>query len=596
MNELIRVEIEKNKAEIKTRKSDILISDDRAFSYVLLDNFFDVQDFGDQTDLVTDGANDGGIDFLYYDEDESRVILCQAKCTANLSYQEIGNEFDKMNSTLENFKIGNTGAYNDKLKNALQNALDRLPDDAQDNIVFNLYTTSDVDINEALKKLNNTTHKFSIDIVNIYQQSDIANKIQENQEKLEIVDYEKIKIDRAKNFLEYESDEARGVMVNIMSTSLVKLYNKYSLSGLFDLNIRRYIPSKLVDSRINDTLDKCREEFWFLNNGIIIACEDFDIDGNTITLKGFSIVNGGQTTNLIGKYKGNNKKEFAIPCKIIARKEDGKNKNPKDNSLQFFTRIAEATNSQKPILPRDLKSNSPEMIRLARTLKNEKIFLEIKRGVKAAFVPQYSIKNDELAQLILSMVMQRPGTARSSKKVIFDTPDTYGKIFKVNYDKDANKKAFLIDLIKLNDRYAKVEAELKEGSLTDMQVEVLKNGKQIIFALFGVLYRMANNDISEKDIVQDRNIVKTNPFTYGAFISNYVKDDIDKKLKNTVADLVKIVTESYENAFNNGQATSVSNHFKTDPKYMDQILKKFVDCLTMTVGDDLKAQMDIFKR
>lgn len=92
-----------------------------------LDNFFDVHDFGDQTDLVTDGANDGGIDFLYYDEDESRVILCQAKCTANLSYQEIGNEFDKMNSTLENFKIGNTGAYNDKLKNVLQNALDRLP-------------------------------------------------------------------------------------------------------------------------------------------------------------------------------------------------------------------------------------------------------------------------------------------------------------------------------------------------------------------------------------------------------------------------------------------------------------------------------------
>lgn len=596
MNELIRVEIEKNKAEIKTRKSDILISDDRAFSYVLLDNYFEVHDFGDQTDLVTDGANDGGVDFLYYDEDESRVILCQAKCTANLSYQEIGNEFDKMNSTLENFKIGNTGAYNDKLKNALQNALDRLPDDSQDNIVFNLYTTSDVDINEALTKLNNTSHQFSVDIVNIYQQSDIANKIQENQEKLEIIDYEKIKIDRAKNFLEYESDEARGVMVNIMSTSLVKLYNKYSSSGLFDLNIRRYIASKMVDSRIKDTLEKCREQFWFYNNGIIIACEDFDIDGNTIALKGFSIVNGGQTTTLIGKYKGNNKKEFVIPCKIVARKVDERTKNPKDNSLQFFTSIAEATNSQKPILPRDLKSNSPEMIRLARSLKNEKIYLEIKRGVKATFVPRYSIKNDELAQLILSMVMQRPGTARSSKRVIFDTPDTYGKIFKVNYDKDANKKAFLIDLIKLNDRYAKVESELKEGSLTDMQVEVLKNGKQIIFALFGVLYRMANNDVSEKDIVQDRNIVKTNPFTYGAFISNYVKDDIDKKLKNTVADLVKIVTDSYKIAFSNGQATSVSNHFKTDPKYMDQILEKFVDCLTMTVGDDLKAQMDIFKR
>ncbi|MCM1241832.1 MAG: hypothetical protein NC314_03260 [Roseburia sp.] len=170
---------------------------------------------------MTDGANDGGIDFLYYDEDESKVVLCQAKYTAKLSYEDIGNGFDKMNSTLENFKTGNTGAYNDKLKSALQNAIDRLPDDAQDNIIFNLYTSADVDVNMALKRLNNTSHKFSMDIVSIYQQEDIANQIQENQERLDIVDYEKIKIDRAKNILEYESDGVRGIMVNILSTSLI---------------------------------------------------------------------------------------------------------------------------------------------------------------------------------------------------------------------------------------------------------------------------------------------------------------------------------------------------------------------------------------
>lgn len=390
-------------------------------------------------------------------------------------------------------------------------------------------------------------------------------------------------------------------MVNILSTSLIGLFNKYSKNGLFDLNIRRYISNTIIDPRINETLDKWREDFWFLNNGITIACEDFDVDGNTVTLTGFSIVNGGQTTTLIGKYKGNNRKEFAIPCKIIARKDNNKEKKKdkgqdKEKSLQFFTRIAEATNSQKPILPRDLKSNSPEMRRLAKSLENEKIYLEIKRGVKPAYVYQYSIKNDELGQLILSMVQQRPGTSRSSKKVIFENPDTYSKIFKVNYDKDANKKAFLVDLIKLNDRYNVIENELKVDGLTDIQVEVLKNGKQIVFALLGVIYMMTNNDVSEQDLVKDRTIVRDNRFTYGAFISNYAGDDIDKKLKRVIKALIRLMTESYEIAFKDKQATSVSNHFKTDAKYMDQIFKRFIDYLPTIWGEEIKAQIDIFKR
>lgn len=47
---------------------------------------------------------------------------------------------------------------------------------------------------------------------------------------------------------------------------------KYAGKGLFDLNIRKYIRNTLVDNGIKNTLDKDRQNFWFLNNGIIIAC------------------------------------------------------------------------------------------------------------------------------------------------------------------------------------------------------------------------------------------------------------------------------------------------------------------------------------
>ena len=130
------------------------------------------------------------------------------------------------------------------------------------------------------------------------------------------------------------------------------MFIRYAEEGLFDLNIRKYINNRTVDEGIRHTLANDRQNFWFLNNGLIIACKDYDIDGNTVKLYDFSIVNGGQTTNIIGKFKGNNEEEFFIPCKIIKEKY-------RKGSENFYNRIAEATNSQKPILPRDLKSNSP---------------------------------------------------------------------------------------------------------------------------------------------------------------------------------------------------------------------------------------------
>ena len=59
----------------------------------------------------------------------------------------------------------------------------------------------------------------------------------------------------------------------------------------------------------------------------------------------------------------------------------------------------------------------------------------------------YSIKNFKLAQIILSMVMQTPEIAKNGVKRILESQNIYNSVFKVDYDKDAGKKAFLIDLI-----------------------------------------------------------------------------------------------------------------------------------------------------
>lgn len=586
MNDLIKDNILSAQEEIKNLTGEA-IQPERAFSHLLLKYRFDVN-YADQIGLVTDGPNDGGIDFLYYDEEDAKVVLCQSKYTAELSFEDMIAELNKMQSTVQNFRRANTGIYNEILKQALQNAIDRLPEDNTDNFEYYIFTTASINVNRALKKIENTCSFY--ESVSIVTYDQIEKLIQQSLESLLTVEYEKVRIDSPNNFLEYESDDSKGIMCNVLSSSLISLYNKYAGKGLFDLNIRRYIKNTLVDNGINKTLDNNRSNFWFLNNGVIIACENYETDGDTVKLFKFSIVNGGQTTTLIGNYKGNNSQDFYIPCKIVATKDDAK-------SESFFTDIAEATNSQKPIYARDLKSNAPEMVRLHKWLKSHKIYLEIKRGYKPKFKPIISIKNDELGQLILSFALQKPGTSRSGKKTIFQNQTLYDQIYKVNYEKDESKKIFLLDLINLKSRYDEIEAKLKKSSdLSPIEFEVLKNGRQTIFALMGMCYRLVNEDILEKDIKDNPKSLDTIPFFYGPILSCYKDDDINKRLECVIKDILQLLAEAYEKAISNGSTTSVSNFMKTDQKYFNDIASSIIKNLRFFAGKDLIENSVIFKR
>ena len=596
--ELIENELRQIKLEVKEiLKRDI--SDEQAFEF-LSEELFCLEERNGYNPLfdiemsITNGPNDGGVDFVYYDEESSKVILGQCKYTKNLKLNDIITELNKMSTTVENFKISNTGIYNEKLRAELQNALDRLPDGDEGNVEYNIYTISDYDETSIMNKIEAEHNTYSKEMVNVYGKDEFITKIKEKVEKLNTIEEEfTINIDQANNYLTYSNSSADGIMVNMSSNSLIKMFNKYKDEGLLDMNIRKYVKNKMVDDGIKRTLDKDRSNFWFFNNGIIIACDDYYVDGNTVKIRGFSIVNGGQTTNRIGNYKGSNHEEFFIPCKIICI--NNKNKN-------LFSKVAETTNSQKPIYPRDLKANSPEMKMLQSWLDKENIYLEIKRGEKKKN-KKYKIKNDELGQLILSFVYQQPGTARSGKKTIFDNNNYYNKLYKQNYEKDINKKKFITDLIKLNQEYIYVEEKLKNDTakyptkLNNEQKIILKNAKYIFISLFGISYFLENGDIDLNDIISDPEIVTTQDFIYGKFINNYRKDDFEEKITALIVQIIYCLEEIYNRQLSTGSITSVSNLFKTDKKYRELIVRHTLQNLNMPYH---KGQFDscieIFKR
>lgn len=590
-SEVLLNELRSIKKELE--KSNKKVTDENAFEYLAMQFFcYKIKNIKpklyDIESSITNGPNDGGIDFVYYDDEESKVVLGQCKYTENMKLNDIISELNKMSSTVENFKKANTGTYNKKLKTNLQNALDRLPDESAGNVEYCIFTTSDINQNDVTNKLHAENNLYSKDMVSVYGVSEINSQIKELIEKAKTVNEYKIEIDHPHNVLQYETDNVSGIMVNMSSESLVRMYDKFKDEGLFDLNIRKYIKNKTVDEGIKETLDKERDNFWFYNNGLTIACSEYVLDGNKVKLYDFSIVNGGQTTNRIGNYKGSNNDKFYLPCKIISIK---------NNDQKLYSKIAEATNSQKPINPRDLKSNSPEMKMLQRWLGKEGVYLEIKRGEKKKRNGR-NIKNDELGQLLLSFGYQQPGTARNGKRSIFENKPLYNKLYRVNYEKDPNKKEFILDLIKLSEDYTIIEADLKNGTtISDDEKIVLSNAKYVIFSLLGLSYFLVNEDYSRDDLNNDISVLKSPDLVYSKFISNYKADDYQERLKSLIKMILDSLCDTYENCVSRNEVTSISNLFKTDKKYRESIVKDFLNVINMrTMKNEFISACEIFKR
>ena len=542
---------------------------------------------------ITDGANDGGIDFVFYDDENSKVILGQNKYSKNCDVNGVVSEINKINSTIRNFKNNNTSDYSKILKERYLNVIDRLNDENEGNIEVIFASLSLFNISKVESKVE---HNSQYSELLFYGENELEKIIEDLQTELNVVEEFKFDIDQSKNVLEYRSNNFEGSVLNISANSLKKAYDKYESKGLFNLNIRRYIKSKSVDDGIINTINHDKDDFWFRNNGLTIACKDYILDGNTVKIYDFSIVNGGQTTTLIAKHLKSVSDDFYVMAKIIKSVEE----LGSSETMNFFNEIAEATNSQKPIQPRDLKSNAPEMLQLQRLLDEKGYFLEIKRGVVAPRkYGDNKIKNEELAQLIYSFVSQKPGTARSNKKSLFSNNTHYKQIFRQKYGKNPNQVDFLVDLIQLNKRVDNSISKFKNNeaysNLNIEQLNVLNNSKLAIFALMGFIYRLVNQDfkLDTQKVEEDLEF-----FEYGKFISNYVDDDVDKLIEKLIFELVEFLTETYKTEFEKGNTTSISNFLKTDKNYTQTILVKYISDLKKrdNLQDLIKYFGGLFKR
>lgn len=311
---------------------------------------------------------------------------------------------------------------------------------------------------------------------------DIEYEVMEIENPKEYVDEAVIKLDAPDNYLRFGTEES--LIVNISAFSLKKLYEQYGYRGLFAQNLRYYVKNAKIDGNIIESIQEHPENFWYYNNGVILICDDYFIEGDTLRVKMFSIINGGQTTKLVGETDF--AQDFSIQCKIIKNKYEST-----DDRLEFIANVAEATNTQKPIKDKDLIANRIEQRLLKKQLAEAGIYCQIKRGEKVnkKLYPAawQNTTNEELGQFLLSFVYQKPGTARGSKASICGNKERYHLLFSKKYN-----SGFLGDLLKIKAFYKLWANHIKktdDGS-DPYKVGLVNNGMFFMTAIIGVVCKI----------------------------------------------------------------------------------------------------------
>lgn len=209
-----------------------------------------------------------------------------------------------------------------------------------------------------------------------------------------------------------------------------KIYNQIG-RRLFARNIRGFLGRNEINKNIEKTLANEPHLFWYYNNGITIIGNKVKLEsskGETyISLSNAQIINGQQTTRILGNYLGKEAKVLVriieIPC------------GPEDPKMdRMVGQIVKATNYQNQITASDLKSNDLEQIRIERELRKLN-YLYIRKRASAEEISDininkydWKVRKDRLAKTIAACIFDSHLVRVGGKNKLF-ADNVYKKLF-----------------------------------------------------------------------------------------------------------------------------------------------------------------------
>ena len=214
------------------------------------------------------------------------------------------------------------------------------------------------------------------------------------------------------------------------------------ISLLYD-NVRGYLGETSFNLNIQKTLKEEPENFFMFNNGLTFVTTDLNVSEQNaktkyrFSLKGFQLVNGGQTIRSIYDYLNDSSNEERIKnlrtAKILIR--IFKVSDDDEGACILKSRIAEYTNSQNAIKVSDLKSIDYKQIQIENYLKQKGILYVRKAGDVGEISATYEKRIPmELLAKIIYAYQGNPEKVTNQKRKLFT--NYYDEIFGDSLDLD----------------------------------------------------------------------------------------------------------------------------------------------------------------
>jgi hypothetical protein len=327
---------------------------------------------------VTDGANDGGVDGIYFDPNEQTLYLVQTKWHSDGNGSiELGDALKFLDgvSKILNNELGGLNARIRARQADIQSALY----DANAKFVLVIAHTGQQGlappISEALNSFvtsqNDTSEIMSLRIL---AQVDLHKAVSAGVAgapialEVHLTNWGQIR-------------EPHVAFYGQVCAADVARWMTDHGSRLFSSNIRQVLSGSSVNEDIVATLKERPLDFWYLNNGITAIVSDVakkpiggtSTESGIFECAGFSVVNGAQTVGSIHA-------AFSVAPQQVEKANVALRIISTTSAPTFGTEVTRCTNTQNAIAKRDFVALDPEQERIRQELHFDGIEYAFKAG------------------------------------------------------------------------------------------------------------------------------------------------------------------------------------------------------------------------
>jgi len=418
----------------------------------IIDFEYDGNDF-DQfiKDHIVDMANDLGNDAIFTNQNNNEILVFQFKYSKN---QLLNTHEIKKNKKFIDWILQLNGEElkaNPKLRKVIDEEIN--PILTEENLLQNNYYVTfyyidndfigniKTDIKALYTNYLDKNINFDIKYYNFQELEDLYDDIEipRNEVELKIAENEYFK--KKTTYYDGKETEIETLVTSILANSLKPIIEEKK-ELILALNVRYYKGENEINTKIKKEYSKGeKSNFWILNNGINGVCEDFELQNdNSLKIKNFQIVNGGQTAKTLTRIVNDLPDNVQILMKLTKIKD-------KTQISRISMDIAVASNSQNAISARDLHSGDRIQTKIFKHLDEVGIFYDKKDGEWATVnkrkyknpfgkSPMHlKIRNLDLGVAYLSFYLQIPISTVGRHKLVFSEL-FYDKIFDMTNNED----------------------------------------------------------------------------------------------------------------------------------------------------------------